>query len=429
MTQEAPIVIKDREELIFILSEAAALEHMVMCQYLFAAFSLKRDVSEGVTATQLEAIKRWERTVSHVAAQEMLHLALVCNLLTSIGSVPFFNRPNFPQRAKYFPEHIQMVLRPFGETALQHFLYLERPEGMDLQDAPELQVLTEEGRLSALEDEQLIPETQNYLTVGHLYRGIEQGFRFLVDKYGEQRVFIGPPRAQATQKQFGWPELVPVTNLASAIQAIETIVEQGEGARGDWKEAHFGKFWNIMQEYRTLKQQDPGFEPARPVQAATVAPPADTTIFMPITDPLTADVSKLFNASYEVLLQMLTRYFVHGTETDDELMTLSSAAVDAMFMLIKPLGEMLTTLPVGPNLPDKMAGACFEIFRTGYTLPHRYAAWTILHERLLELATYSDKLVSDFPAAPKRLTEVSENARKLAAKLAPVISTMGANTH
>lgn len=429
MTQETPIVIKDREELIFILSEAASLEHMIMCQYLFAAFSLKRDVSEGVTAPQLEAIKRWERTVSHVAAQEMLHLALVSNLLTSIGSVPYFSRPNFPQFAKYYPPHIQMGLHPFGEHALQHFLYLERPEGMDLEDAPEFQVLTEEGLLSGLDDDQLVPQAQNFLTVGHLYRGIEQGFRFLVDKYGEQRVFIGPPRAQATQKQFGWPELVPVTNLASAIQAIETIVEQGEGARGDWKEAHFGKFWTTLQEFRSLKQQDPDFEPARPVQAAAVAPPSDTNVFMPITDPLTADVSKLFNASYEVLLQMLTRYFVHGTESEDELMTLSSTAVDAMFLLIKPLGEMLTTLPVGSHLAGKTTGPCFEIFRTGYTLPHCYAAWTILHERLLELAGYSDKLVRDFPAAPKGLAEVGGNARKLAAKLSTVLNTMSVNTH
>ncbi|HEV2583467.1 MAG TPA: hypothetical protein VGT44_21585, partial [Ktedonobacteraceae bacterium] len=60
MTKEPPIVIEDREELIFMLSEAAALEHMIMCEYLFAAFSLKRDVSEGVTVAQLTAIKGWE---------------------------------------------------------------------------------------------------------------------------------------------------------------------------------------------------------------------------------------------------------------------------------------------------------------------------------------------------------------------------------
>ena len=31
MTKENPIVIEDREELIYMLSEAASLEHMIMC--------------------------------------------------------------------------------------------------------------------------------------------------------------------------------------------------------------------------------------------------------------------------------------------------------------------------------------------------------------------------------------------------------------
>src|SRR5947207_13960063 len=106
MVQENPIVIEDREELIFILSDAAALEHMIMCQYLYAAFSLKRDVSEGITAEQLEAIKRWERVVSHVATQEMLHLALVNNLRSAIGAAPFFNRTSFPQQSRYYPPGI-----------------------------------------------------------------------------------------------------------------------------------------------------------------------------------------------------------------------------------------------------------------------------------------------------------------------------------
>ena len=127
MNKEPSIMIEDCEELIFMLSEAVALEHMIMCQYLFAAFSLKREVSEGVTAAQLEAIKRWERVVSLVATQEMLHLALVSNLLTAIGSHPFLSHPNFPQRSKYYPPGVQLALLPFGEHALQHFLYLERP--------------------------------------------------------------------------------------------------------------------------------------------------------------------------------------------------------------------------------------------------------------------------------------------------------------
>ncbi len=422
MTKEPPIVIEDREELIFMLAEAATLEHMILCEYLFATFSLKREVSEGVTADQLAAIKRWERTVSLVANQEMLHLALVSNLLIALGASPFLTRPNFPQRSKYYPPGVQLALLPFGQDALQHFLYLERPEGMDLMDAPEFEMLAIPKPSITLDNDQIVPQAQDFATVGHLYRGIEQGFCRLVEKYSEQRVFIGPPRAQATQQYFGWPELIAVTDLASACKAIETVVEQGEGARGDWREAHYGRFLRLMQEYRDLKQQDPGFEPARPVVAAFVRPPADTSEVPFITNPLTAGVSELFNASYEVLLQMLMRYFIHAKETEDELRTLSSTAVAMMLMVIKPLGQLLTTLPVGPNFPGKTAGATFEIYRTGYMLPHHQAAWIVLHERLLELAAYCSKLSAQ-QSAPQDLQAIKENFRRLAAALAQHINT------
>jgi len=423
MTTEPPIVIADREELIFLLSEAAALEHMIMCEYLFAAFSLKRNVSEGVTAAQLAAINRWERMVALVASQEMLHLALVSNLLTAIGSHPYFRHPNFPQGSKYYPPGVQLALLPFGEHALQHFLYLERPEGMDVADAPEFAMLALPTPSLTLDDDQIVPQPQDFATIGHLYRGIEQGFRHLVDKYGEQRVFIGPPRAQATQEYFGWPELIAVTDLASACQAIETIIVEGEGARGDWRQAHYGTFLQLLQDYRDCKQQDPAFEPARPVVAACVRPPGDTSAVPLISDPVTAGVSELFNASYEVLLQLLMRYFIHGKETEAELQALSSTAVSAMFLVIKPLGHLLTTLPIGPDLPGKLAGPSFEIFQTGYLLPHHDAAWIVLHERLLELAAYCGKL-SDQQSAPQAdLQAIGENFRRLAAVLEPHVKT------
>jgi len=91
---EAPFVIEHREALIYMLCEAAELEHGIMCQYLFAAFSLKQREDEGLTAQELETVTRWRRVVSHVATEEMLHLALVHNLLSAIGAAPHFGRPN-----------------------------------------------------------------------------------------------------------------------------------------------------------------------------------------------------------------------------------------------------------------------------------------------------------------------------------------------
>ena len=57
-----------------------------MCQYLFAAFSLKQRADEGLTPEELDAVTRWRRTIAHVATEEMLHLALVQNVLSAIGA-------------------------------------------------------------------------------------------------------------------------------------------------------------------------------------------------------------------------------------------------------------------------------------------------------------------------------------------------------
>ena len=90
---EGPIVIEHREALIYMLCEAAELEHGIMCQYLYAAFSLKQTEDEGLTKQEAAATQRWRTKISHVAAQEMLHLSLVQNLLSAIGGAPHLSRP------------------------------------------------------------------------------------------------------------------------------------------------------------------------------------------------------------------------------------------------------------------------------------------------------------------------------------------------
>ena len=132
---EAPFVIEHREALIYMLCQAAELEHGIMCQYLFAAFSLKQGADEGLTPEELEAVTRWRRTIAHVASEEMLHLALVQNVLSAIGAAPHLTRPNLPAPAHHYPAGVNLTLVPFGEPALQHFMFLERPEGMALKGA------------------------------------------------------------------------------------------------------------------------------------------------------------------------------------------------------------------------------------------------------------------------------------------------------
>ncbi len=407
---EAPFVIEHREALIYMLCEAAELEHAIMCQYLFAAFSLKRRAEEGLTGDELAAVTRWRRQISHVATQEMLHLALVQNLLSAVGAAPHFARPNLPAPASHYPAGVQLALLPFGEQALQHFMFLERPEGMDLDDADGLAAV---GRAKPkLSEHDIVPRGQDFATIGHLYRSIEAGFVRLANKRGEDWLFVGPQRAQATAEYFGWPELVAVTDLASAQRAIEEILEQGEGARGDWRDAHFGQFVQILDDFQQMREARPGFDPVRPVIAANVRPPERDVEVPLVTDPLTARVVDLFNVSYEILLQIFERYFAHTEETDAQLKVLADATVGLMVRVIKPLGDLITALAAGPGYEGRTAGPSFELFyESDYLMPHREAAWALLAERLDEAARLCEQLASG-------------NGQLIAGQLEPVLAAM-----
>jgi hypothetical protein len=378
---EPRIVVAHREHLWWLLAEAAQLEHMIMCQYLFAEFSLKDGTADGLSQEQAEAVDRWRRVLHGISVQEMLHLALVANLMSAIGAAPTFGRPNFPQLSGYFPRGLQLELLPFGERALLHFLYLERPEGMLRQDAEGF--VPTAPPLMPVEADEAMPRGQEFATVGHLYRGIADGLRGLVARFGERAVFVGSPRAQATPELFRWPQLIAVTDLDSALAAVEEIIEQGEGARGDWRQAHYGRFLDVYQDYRAMRRADPSFEPARPVMAAYTRQPFDIPAAQPlISDAGTAHVAELASLAYELILHLLTRFFTHTDETEEQLGILVGSAISTMAGALRPLGAAMTALPVGPEHPGSTAGCAFEMFYAmGNLVPWREPAWALLYER------------------------------------------------
>jgi Ferritin-like len=193
--------------------------------------------------------------------------------------------------------------------------------------------------------------------VGHLYRSIERGLTYLADRPGEDRLFIGPAFQQADETTFGWSDLRPITGLAGAGQAIERIVEQGEGARGDWADAHYGRFLAVLDDYRALRAEDPAFEPAHPVAAAAVRGVEGFEPDVYISDPATGGCSDLFNAVYELLLQMIARYFAFGHETPGQRRVLAHTAVDLMFGVIKPLGPAARRPAGRPRSPWPHGGS------------------------------------------------------------------------
>src|SRR5947208_12215392 len=72
------------DEAVFLLNIAAEVEHALMVQYLFAAYSLQ-DASR-FPAAQAALLRAWRGALATVAREEMGHLITVQNLLRSLGA-------------------------------------------------------------------------------------------------------------------------------------------------------------------------------------------------------------------------------------------------------------------------------------------------------------------------------------------------------
>jgi hypothetical protein len=57
------------------------------------------------------------------------------------------------------PSRVQLALVPFSERALRHFLYLETPEGINLQDAEGFEALREAEPL--ISERSIVPRPQH----------------------------------------------------------------------------------------------------------------------------------------------------------------------------------------------------------------------------------------------------------------------------
>ncbi|MGY1690638.1 ferritin-like domain-containing protein [Geodermatophilus sp. SYSU D01105] len=365
-------MIDTREELTVALHEAAELEHGLMIQYLFPAFSMKKRLDEGLTAPQQRATRSWAGTILRVAVEEMGHLGTVCNLLAAIGEGPHFDRPNFPQPSGYYPFDFALV--PFSDEALYRMLVFELPQGEPLPPPPHVPgadrpALRPEAFAAA-------PEPLVYEYVGELYRQIAEGFA----RIDERELFIGPRAAQVDDAWSTGLDMRQVVDRASALAAIDDIVVDGEGTPTGRSDSHHGRFSRIRQEYA-----DSGFfAAARPV---VVNPrtrrqrdaPSGATL---IGDEATRRVAELFNGAYGAVLLMLEQFFGTTSATPEQRAVLRASTSRMMSVAIRPLGEVLTELPAfGPGDPAT-AGAPFEIYDRESVSPFPSARWTILLERL-----------------------------------------------
>lgn len=417
-SEELPSV-ASREELIYLLAEAAELEHGLMCSYLFAAFSLKRGAAD-LTANEQRAVDEWRASILSVAMEEMLHLALVQNLLAAVGGAPHLQRPNFPVAPGFYPSGVVLELTGFNADTLAHFVFLERPEGAKLPDGNRFAEAAEYTRPKR--QSSVTPSAQDYPTIGALYRGIEVGFERLAAELGEVGLLVGQADAQVGPSLLSLDGLHPVTDLASVRRAIERIIEQGEGGRDTHEDSHFERFQRMQRELEALRRARVEFEPAHRVVANPVMnAPAEPERCTHIDAHDAARVLDVATATYGLMVQLLMCFFCGSGEGSDRR-KLIDGAVTVMTKALGPLAELLARLPASPAAPGRTAGLSFTLPRSIHALPRNPPCFILLHERASQLAAACAALA---PEVDMSLASVGTHLARLAQSFKKSASDVG----
>jgi hypothetical protein len=408
--QPLPGQIRRRSQLLSLLTEACELEHGLACSYLFAAFTLKQDLSEGgLDWRQLQRVRFWAAQLYFIAAQEMLHLAQVWNLQAAIGGRPYYLRPNFPQPSKYYPLNLPLRLERFSLATLDRFIQFERPADV---------IVHAEG---ALEGAEPLPA---FKTVGQLYELIADDF------VGIPNLFLGHPDRQVGQDLVDFPDLVRVSSVEDALRAIQLITRQGEGIDNAHADCHFAIFRAIRREYllELAEAETTGvpFEPVRQAisnPAASVGPQFGAVGANLITDALTSDVADCFDSIYAHMLRMLQYVFDNATDHSRLLKAFGHGALEAMTAVLKPLGEALTLMPAGSDYEAQTAGPGFALVRHVALPTDAVAASIVAAEKIHELSVRLNALTASHDAVPQ-LKSAAANLERMAQRFAQVAKEM-----
>ena len=378
-----------REGLLHALYEAAELEHNLMCTYLYAAFSLRAGEDEGLRPEEAGAVRRWRRMLLDIAIEEMAHLVAVWNITSALGGTPRFGRGNFPIDPGYLPASVVVKLAPFTPATLQHFVYLERPQGSLEPDGEGFTL--DHPYVRGNTQIRLIPQGIDYETVGNFYAALSAGLRDLVAQQGESIAFGGDPALQLSPRETTFADKKPVICLKTALAAFDTIVAQGEGAPNDTANSHFQRFVAIRTEFDALLKRNPAFTPSFPVATNPVLrrpPRPEGRVWL--ETPEAVAVVDVANAIYALMLRLLGyAYAVPGPSAEKSLA--AGLAIGLMRATV-PLAERAARLPAGPSNPDCHAGMSFTALRDAAPLPPGPAARRMFIERLTQIAAAAAQL-------------------------------------
>jgi len=414
MTTPTQAAAPSREQLLHCLYEAAELEHNLMCTYLYAAFSLRQGETEGLSAAEAAATERWRREITAVAVEEMGHLVAVWNITAALGGAPRIGRGNFPLDPGYLPASVVVKLAPFNEATLQHFIFLERPEGSTEQDGEGFGAERQFTRGSDVP--RVTPMACDYETVGHFYQQLSADLRSFVAQHGEPAAFSGDRWLQLGPDELNLCGARHVLCSRTALAAFDAIVRQGEGAPTDSDRSHYHRFAAIREELAQLRAANPDFQPAWPSATNPVLrrpPRPEGRVWL--ENPDASAVVDVANASYGLMLRLLAQsYLMPGPSPEKSLIVDLGIGLMRAFT---PLAEHAARLPAGPSNPGCHAGASFTALRDAAGMPPGPAARRFIIERLGQLSDAAAGLHAQLGAersgrAARQLQSLRERAER-----------------
>ncbi|MEU9128460.1 ferritin-like protein [Kitasatospora sp. NPDC048540] len=378
-----------RDYTVMLLHIAAEIEHSLMVQYLFAAYSLGGpDVPDRLRAQ----VRRWQEIILGIAKEEMGHFLTVQNLLTALGAPINLDREDYPWGTEFYP--FPFTLRRLTPASLATYICAESPPGWSGDEATAIRRLAgvEAGQevnqvgalyrrlVAVLGDRELVPDSD--------FQAATLPFQADWDEWGRGYTRGERGRDSGNVPELEAPELLilGVHSRDSALSALRQIGEQGE-ALDDLKDdgqdetSHFRRFLTIYQEMiaepeddrdkisrrladnpRTSHRlRDDAARFATPAVAGTAHTGTDLTahrkhISREITDPAALRWGHLFNLRYRMLLVSIAHAFRLSGPLDH------AGALTARGILIhRAFGEMynlraiagaLVRLPVSDQGPS-----------------------------------------------------------------------------
>lgn len=402
----------------FLLCIDAEIEHGLMLQYLYAAYSLG---GPQVPPQHQDKVRSWQEIILGIAKEEMGHFVSVQNVLKLIGAPLHFERQDYPWDTPFYP--FPFKLEPLTLDSLAKYIYAEAPEKWLENDSdPEVKEIKErvkqqtpdphavgalfEELLACVKDPKVIPD--------EAFQAETYPLQAKFDEWGR-----GYDKGRRGNAQKGNPEgspdvlVMPLASRDDAFNALSEIAEQGEATNLEQDQlSHFMRFLTVYRQMTAaLAPPEETWSPSRnvatnptiwdstedPGSSPSEGQSADEEIDY-ITYPEAKNWAYLFNIRYRLLLNFLSHSFLLDNGFN------AAGAISPRGMIINStFGEMynlrsiatvLVQLPLSNTNSNKFAGPPFQIPYT-LTLPMgEHNRWRLHKDLLQASATIIHTLLS-----------------------------------